>query len=251
MEDLCYNESHIVLYPIILASDKVHAYINKTCPFTHKEEVNLMTTLKYPSFTSKDFDVFDIPGLEPRMELLIERIRPKLNEIGAATAPFLSDLVGEEMFVHVAKHARRTVNPPNDTWVAIANNKRGYKAYPHFQVGMFGTHVFVIFAVIYESNNKEIFAEALERQLDDVMERIPSHLYWSTDHMNPEGTLHQDLSKADFIKMAERLKTVKKSEILCGLRIEQDDPLLLDGEAFGKKAQEVFTQLAPLYKMAF
>ncbi|WP_211745364.1 DUF1054 domain-containing protein [Paenibacillus sp. Marseille-Q4541] len=210
-----------------------------------------MTTLTYPSFTSEDFDVFDIPGLEPRMELLIDRIRPKLNEIGTETAPFLSNLVGEEMFVHVAKHARRTVNPPNDTWVAIANNKRGYKAHPHFQVGMFGTHVFVIFAIIYESNNKEVFAEALSRQIEDVQEQIPNHFYWSTDHMVPEGTLHKDLSKADFEKMAERLKTVKKSEILCGLRIEQDDPLLRDGEAFGQKAQEVFSQLAPLYKMAF
>lgn len=34
LRHLCYNESHIVLYPIILANDKVHAYINKTCP-TH------------------------------------------------------------------------------------------------------------------------------------------------------------------------------------------------------------------------
>ncbi|MCM3784280.1 DUF1054 domain-containing protein [Neobacillus mesonae] len=210
-----------------------------------------MTQITYPSFLEADFEVFEVPGLEPRMELLIERVRPKLEEIGAAVAPFLSDLCGEEMFVHVAKHARRKVNPPNDTWVAVANNKRGYKAYPHFQVGMFGTHTFVIFAIIYESSNKEIFAEALSRQVNEVAQNIPDHFYWSTDHMVPEGTLHKDMSNADFEKMAERLKNVKKSEVLCGLRIEKDDPILRDGEKFGKTIEETFAALLPLYKMSF
>ncbi|WP_397261357.1 DUF1054 family protein [Peribacillus simplex] len=32
----------------------------------------------------------------------------------------MSVLTGDEMYPHVAKHARRKVNPPNDTWVAFA-----------------------------------------------------------------------------------------------------------------------------------
>ena len=40
--------------------------------------------------------------------------------------------------MHVAKHARRSVNPPIDTWVAFAPNKRGYKMLPHFQIGLLG-----------------------------------------------------------------------------------------------------------------
>ncbi|GAK39751.1 DUF1054 domain-containing protein [Paenibacillus urinalis] len=210
-----------------------------------------MSQLTYPSLNEADFEVFEVPGLEPRMELLIERVRPKLEVIGAASAPFLRELCGEDMFVHVAKHARRKVNPPNDTWVAIANNKRGYKVYPHFQVGMFGTHAFVIFAIIYESSNKEVFAEALSRQFEEVAQNIPKHFYWSTDHMIPEGTHHEDMTKEDFQRMAERLKNVKKSEVLCGLRIDKNDPILLDGQKFGKTIEETFTALLPLYKMSF
>ncbi|MDQ0168823.1 uncharacterized protein YktB (UPF0637 family) [Paenibacillus tundrae] len=74
--------------------------------------------MNFSGFNNRDFDVFQVPGLEPRMEMLIERVRPKLEALGAELAPYLTELCGEEMFVHVAKHARRTVNPPIDTWVA-------------------------------------------------------------------------------------------------------------------------------------
>src|SRR5690606_12482306 len=65
-------------------------------------------------FTASDFDVFTIPGLEPRMEALIANVRPKLTTLGTALAPDLTAAVGMEMFPHVAKHARRTVHAPND-----------------------------------------------------------------------------------------------------------------------------------------
>lgn len=110
--------------------------------------------MPFQGFTHDDFAVFQIEGLEPRMDALIARVRPKLNELGNELAPVLSALCGEEMFPHVAKHARRTVHAPNDTWVAWGPNKRGYKALPHFQVGMFYSHLFVVFAIIYESSNK-------------------------------------------------------------------------------------------------
>lgn len=120
--------------------------------------------MPFEGFHTQDFDVFKVPGLEPRMEALIANVRPKLTMLGDEIAPFLSALCGEEMFPHVAKHARRTINPPNDTWVAWAASKRGYKALPHFQVGMFESHLFIIFAVIYESPNKVTFAKHLEKK---------------------------------------------------------------------------------------
>ncbi|MEI0738277.1 DUF1054 family protein [Paenibacillus sp. JTLBN-2024] len=86
--------------------------------------------MPFEGFHSKDFEVFNVPGLEPRMEALIANVRPKLEELGREMAPFLSALCGEEMFPHVAKHARRTINPPNDTWVAWAASKEGIKRCP-------------------------------------------------------------------------------------------------------------------------
>ncbi|MEY8746628.1 YktB family protein [Bacillales bacterium AN1005] len=207
--------------------------------------------MNFSGFNNRDFDVFQVPGLEPRMEMLIERVRPKLEALGAELAPYLTELCGEEMFVHVAKHARRTVNPPIDTWVAWGSSKRGYKALPHFEVGMFDTHVFVIFAVIYESPNKITFAEALERELDEVRRNLPGEFYWSMDHMDPQGTFHKDMNSEDYDKIITKLKTVKKAEVMCGLRIERDDPLAADGEQLLKTIRSTFNTLLPLYKMSF
>ncbi|QOS80147.1 DUF1054 domain-containing protein [Paenibacillus sp. JNUCC31] len=206
--------------------------------------------MTFSGFNSSDFDVFQVPGLEPRMELLIERVRPKLEELGTELTPYLTELCGEEMFVHVAKHARRTVNPPKDTWVAWASSKRGYKALPHFEVGMFDTHLFVIFAIIYESPNKTTFAEGLERQLDEVRSSLPGEFYWSMDHMAPHGTLQQDMQDEDFDKIITKLKTVKKAEVMCGLRVDRDDPLTADGDKFLKTVRSTFKTLLPLYKMS-
>ncbi|ANA81769.1 DUF1054 domain-containing protein [Paenibacillus glucanolyticus] len=202
-------------------------------------------------FTDKDFEVFSVPGLEARMEVLIERVRPKLETLGAEIAPYVSALAGEEMFVHVAKHARRTVNPPIDTWVAWAASKRGYKALPHFQVGMFGTHLFIIFAVIYESPNKTLFASNLEAKLKKTAKALPKSFYWSTDHMNPAGTPHQDMNEQEFASLIHKLKQVKKSEVLCGLQIPREEAVKLDGDELVKKVQETFETLLPLYKLAF
>ncbi|KQY87532.1 hypothetical protein ASD24_06685 [Paenibacillus sp. Root52] len=207
--------------------------------------------MNFSGFNSRDFDVFQVPGLEPRMEMLIERVRPKLEALGAELAPYLTELCGEEMFVHVAKHARRTVNPPIDTWVAWGSSKRGYKALPHFEVGMFDTHMFVIFAVIYESPNKITFAEALERELDEVRRNLPGEFYWSMDHMDPQGTFHKDMKSEDYDKIITKLKTVKKAEVMCGLRIERDDPLAADREQLLKTIRSTFKTLLPLYRMSF
>lgn len=99
---------------------------------------------------------------------------------------------------------------PKDTWVAWAANKRGYKALPHFEVGMFASHLFVIFAIIYESPNKATFAQALEANLSDVRSNLPDHFYWSMDHMAPEGTEQQHMDNEDFQTIIHKLQQVKK-----------------------------------------
>ncbi|WP_373229861.1 DUF1054 domain-containing protein [Cohnella sp.] len=205
----------------------------------------------FAGFGERDFEVFEIGGLEARMDALIERVRPKLHLIGDKLTPSLSELCGEEMFTHVAKHARRTVNAPNDTWVAFANNKRGYKAHPHFQVGLWSTHVFVQFAIIYECPNKNVFAERALAELDSVRASVPGSFVWSKDHMVPTGSVHSELTNDELSELFMRLKTVKASELTCGIHVLRGDPLLADGEAFLKQVKETYRTLLPLYQMAF
>lgn len=88
------------------------------------------------TFTAKDFQVFDIPDFQGRMGAIRAQIRPKLEELGKALPPGIGRLVEGEVFAHVAKHARRTVNPPEDTWVAFGPDRRGYRKEVHFKVAI-------------------------------------------------------------------------------------------------------------------
>ncbi|MYL70821.1 DUF1054 family protein [Halobacillus litoralis] len=205
-----------------------------------------MTT--FSGFTQEDFDVFSIPGLENRMEALKDRISPKLEAIATELAADVTAMTGDEMFVHVAKHARRKTNPPNDTWAALASNKRGYKKLPHFQIGLWESHVFIWFAVIYESPIKQDFAYKLEQNKDEVLQHIPKDYVWSIDHTKPDSIPQSDVNEDKFLSMTERLKTVKKAEILCGRNIERGDDRLKDPDAFLKLCKETFQTLEPLYR---
>ncbi|WP_226578368.1 YktB family protein [Halobacillus litoralis] len=205
-----------------------------------------MTT--FNGFTQEDFDVFSIPGLENRMEALRDRLSPKLEAIAAELAPDVTAMTGDEMYVHVAKHARRKTNPPNDTWAALASNKRGYKKLPHFQVGLWETHVFIWFAVIYESPIKQDFAYKLEQKKSEILSSLPEDFVWSVDHTKPEAIPHSDVDGDKFSSMTERLKSVKKAEILCGRQLTRGDERLKDPEAFINFCRETFQTLEPFYR---
>src|SRR5690625_7775230 len=81
----------------------------------------MVWAMKFNGFSQKDFDTFLIDGLDERMKAIQTRIQPKFQEIGSYLTDYLSVQLGNEVFLHIAKHARRTVNPPQDTWLAIAD----------------------------------------------------------------------------------------------------------------------------------
>ncbi|MGM9923306.1 MAG: YktB family protein [Bacillus sp. (in: firmicutes)] len=203
----------------------------------------------FQGFTAADFNVFKIDGLEARMAALQERIRPKLTYLGEQFSQQLSIQLGEEIFPHVAKHARRTINPPNDTWVAFAANKRGYKMLPHFQIGLWETHLFIWFAVIYEAPSKSEIGKKFQENLPFIQEQVPAHFVWATDHMKPVSTPHKELATDDLEAMFKRLQTVKKAELLCGIEIPREEAVNMSGDNLMQTIDDVFTQLIPLYKL--
>lgn len=205
--------------------------------------------MAFNGFTNEDFDVFKIEGFEQRMDALKINIRPKLEALGNTFAPTLTVLSGDEMFPHVARHARRTVNPPKDTWVAFSNNSRGYKMLPHFQIGLWETHIFIWFAVIYEAKDKAVFGHSLETNLDKIYAEIDDNFVWSQDHTRPDAFRQKNLSKNDLKTMFQRLQTVKKAEILCGYHIPREEAVAMSAERFIEKAESVFKQLVMLYKL--
>lgn len=204
--------------------------------------------MNFSGFSNDDFNVFSIDGLDPRMEALKTRVQPKLEELAQLFTPTLSTLTGDEMFAHVAKHARRTKNPPIDTWVAFAHNPRGYKMLPHFEIGLWGTHLFIWLAVIYESPVRKEIGQRLASQIDQIHTVIPNDFVWSNDHTKPDTVQHGQLSKVDLLSLFTKLQTVKKAEILCGYRIEREMVGEMGSFLLLNKIDEILKKLIPLYK---
>ncbi|MBO1578839.1 MULTISPECIES: YktB family protein [Bacillus] len=201
------------------------------------------------TFKSTDFAVFAVDGLEERMNAIKTNIHPKLEALGEQFSHYLSEQTGETFFYHVAKHARRKVNPPNDTWVAFSTNKRGYKMLPHFQIGLWGTHAFIYFGLIYECPQKVEAAHAFLEHLNDLKTNIPNDFVWSIDHTKPAVKPHNTLEANDLQKMIERLATIKKAELLVGIHISPEEFSTLTDEQFLAKVTSTMHSLLPLYRI--
>lgn len=210
----------------------------------------LQATEQFTGFTQSDFDVFQLEGLDERMAAIQQRIQPKFRLIGEQLSCDAALFAGNEMYLHIAKHARRKVNPPKDTWLAICSNKRGYKAHPHFQLGLFDDHLFLWLAFIYELPNKKMIASTFLEKLDEVIAAVPKEYVISQDHMKKQATAVSDMSEEDWTRALTRFRDVQKAELLIGRHVMADDPILQDGDALLKLASSTFEELAPLYRMS-
>ncbi len=206
--------------------------------------------MSFTGFAQHDFDTFAIEGLDGRMEAIRERIQPKFKALGDSLAQDLSVLSGTEMFLHIAKHLRRKVNPPVDTWLAICPNKRGYKQVPHFQVGLFDDRVFIWLALIYELPNKSNIATTYMKEIDRLQKEIPSDFVLSFDHMKKDVTPLSDLDRSGWNDALIRFRDVKKAELLIGRNLSFKDPVLEKPAELELLIKQTFEKLIPLYQMA-
>lgn len=201
--------------------------------------------MEFEGFEKRDFDTFTIDGLDERMGAIRERIQPKFQAIGDEIVDYLSAKLGNEMFIHIAQHARRTVNPPNDTWMAFSLNNRGYKMLPHFQIGLWDDRLFVWLAYIYELPRKKEIAEKFINHIDDLEKMIPKDFDISMNHMKKSNERLEDVHLG---KVLDRFNNVKSAEFLIGKQFSPEDPILKDGPAFIKKVQSIYDTLIPIYQ---
>lgn len=211
----------------------------------------MIQTTTTHGFSANDFAVFHIDGLERRMDAIINQIRPKFQFIGQELTAELSMHTGNEMFLHIAKHARRTVNPPKDTWLAICNNKRGYKAHPHFQLGLFDDNLFIWLAFIYEVPNKKAIAANLLEHLPQVIENVPNDYVLSMDHMQKKAISVSELDETEWKNALTRFRDVGKAELLIGRHLTPDSDIVQDEQKLIKFAAETYMQLLPLYQLSY
>lgn len=195
-------------------------------------------------FTEASFEVFDIDGLEPRMAAIREEIQPVFRELGAEFLSVLIEIMPDRSFhQHIAQHLRRRTNAPDATLTAFAENKRGYKMLPHFQIGINRDFVFVFLGIIDDPKYREVWADELSQLTD--LKKLPQNFVVSKDHMNADVFALTELDDAIF-----RLKTIKKADFELG-RIwpradfdgKQDDEILSEMLATLRQLTEIYLQL--------
>src|SRR6202011_5872269 len=113
-------------------------------------------------FRPTDFAVFNIQGFSARMQEIYTRVRPKLKRLGGELAPELARRLHMEFFPHVAKHARRTVNPPPETWAAFGPSPRGYKRYGYLALCISGAGLHARAVVKSEADRRPEMARGLQ-----------------------------------------------------------------------------------------
>src|SRR5438270_880384 len=162
-----------------------------------------------PAFYATDFKVFDEQGFRARMGAIRERIRPKLEAVGHSLTPAVSRATGGDAYAHVAKHARRTVNPPEDTWVAFGPDARGYKKHCHFKVAVSRRAVRFLFEVGPEHADKKRWAAAWKRnapRLAPVLRRVKGLAWFKNEHDDEAAAPLADLERGE----ARRLANLKR-----------------------------------------
>ena len=201
-------------------------------------------------FTLSDFKIFDIPGFNERMAAILTRIRPKLTSIGEELAPKVSQLVDVPLCVHVARHARRTVNPPDDTWAALGANQRGYKADVHFKIAVSRNCVRFLFEAGPEYYAKSGWALGWHRRFKEVSAglRANKELAWfKNEHDEEPAASVADLAPADLKKLGDELTRRKDGQLVFGRRVNAKAFAELKAKQVEKIALESFQPLSKLF----
>jgi uncharacterized protein YktB (UPF0637 family) len=196
-------------------------------------------------FTRADFEVFDIPTFPERMQGIKEHVRPKLIALGKDLQPALTTLAGNDVFPHVALHARRTVNPPPETWVAFGPSARGYKKYGYFGlvVSRGGLHARIV--VKDEAPERPQMAKLLVDRADVLARVFAKHSMARYDRWDYAGIPEVAKPTADFWQqVAEGLR--KKTG---GLDVGLGWPAARALKLTDKQVLQAFATLLPLYEI--
>lgn len=206
--------------------------------------------MAFRGFTPADFEVFEIPGFAARMAAIRARVRPKLEAAGRDLLPDMTRIGGAQMFAHVARHARRTVNPPDDTWVAFAADPRGYKKHCHFKVAMSRGAVRFLFEAGPEHADKKRWLADWKRhapKLAPVLRRAQALGWFANEHDEKPTRLLADLTPEDIARLGDELMRTRVGHLVLGRAVPAEVAARWKPADYARTARETFQVLAPLH----
>lgn len=196
-------------------------------------------------FSRGDFEVFSIEGFSPRMQKIYELVRPRLVKLGNELAPELSRKLHLEFFPHVAKHMRRTVNPPPETWTAFGPSAKGYKRYGYLALCISGAGIHARAVVKTEADNRPQMGNMLRSKSKELEKSF-------------RGTKIQRYEKWDFANLPEPAPADASLFTALGDTLQKKTGVIDVGfgwpvrEALRLERAEVldaFRELEPLYRV--
>jgi uncharacterized protein YktB (UPF0637 family) len=223
------------------------ASLPETPEATHEESL-----MPSSAFRPTDFKVFEVKGFQARMAEIRQRIRPKLEALGQSLTPGIAHATATETFAHVAKHARRTVKPPDDTWVAFGPDARGYKKHPHFKVAISRTGVRFLFEIGPEHGEKKRWAAAWKKnagRLGPVLGGVKGLAWFANEHDEEPAVWLGDLAPDAFAGLADGLTRTRDGQMVIGKVVPATDAARWSDAEYRSAALETFRALAPLYRL--
>jgi uncharacterized protein YktB (UPF0637 family) len=199
--------------------------------------------MEFPGFQPADFELFSVPDFAGRMGAIRAQLRPKLAALGQDLNAPIQEAVALPTHPHVAQHMRRRVNPPVETWVAFARDRRGYKRWTHYRVAVSGDGVRVTVFVEDDADDKAPFGANLARQskkLASELGKVPGLKWYTLD-------LEGKASAAQLAAAGERLQRVKMLKFQAGVPLSPEEALKLSPEQFEEWALRQVAALKPLY----
>lgn len=207
-----------------------------------RSEAGPMATL---GFSRADFEVFAIEGFSARMAKIYERIRPRLVRLGIELAPELSRKLHMEFFPHVAKHMRRTVNPPDETWAAFGPSPRGYKRYGYLALCISGAGIHARAVVKSDADKRPEMARLIKSKSEELEKsfrgaRIQQYNNWDC-RILPDSSA----AGPDFFDGVGDALAKKTGGIDVGFGWPVRDALTVDRA----EVLDAFRELEPLYRV--
>jgi uncharacterized protein YktB (UPF0637 family) len=196
-------------------------------------------------FKPYDFEAFSVQGFNERMGQIYEHVRPKLVRLGNELAPELGRKLHMEFFPHVAKHARRTVNPPAETWAAFGPSAKGYKRYGYLALCVSGAGLHARAVVKSEADQRCEMAQMIRAKAADLVRAFrgtPIGRYdkWDFKHLPAPAAADE----AFFDALASALQK-KTGGIDIGFGWNVRESLRLDRA----ELIEAWRELEPLYRI--
>jgi uncharacterized protein YktB (UPF0637 family) len=205
-----------------------------------------------PAFVAGDFKIFDVLGFKPRMTEIRARLRPKLDALGESLSSSVGRSVGGEVFAHVAKHVRRTVNAPDDTWVAFAPDAGGYKKHSHFKIAVSRRCVRFLFEIGPEHADKRRWAATWKKnapKIGPVLRRV-KHLAWfKNEHDEEPASPLADFTLEKLGELADELTRTRDGQLVIGRAVPAEEAARWTEAQYRSAALETFRTLAPLYRL--